>query len=139
MDKQTRKDWDEVLGLTPPKEEFIDLRDDIFFDLKKLLWSILCILSIITVLVMFLTYYYPEKEIYIRDLYGKYLPSIILYIVILILFAKPVFIFILSFIADEWGFILVPLVIILLFPFILIILFIVYTQNIIENCRRPKL
>ena len=139
MDKKSRKDWNEILGRTPQKEEVLESSEAIWFDLKKLLKSTLCILSIIAVFVMFLMNYFPEREIFFADIYGKYLPSFILSIIILIFFAKPVFIFIFSFIDDDWGIILVPLILIIFLPLILIVLFIYSIVSFIENCLRPKL
>jgi hypothetical protein len=139
MNKNTRKDCDAILGPNPQKEEGVELSKAIFFDLKKLLKSALCILLIIAVFVMFLMNYFPKQEVLLADIFGKYLPSLILSIIILIFFAKPVFIFIFSFIDDEWGIFLVPLILIIFLPLILIILFIYSIVSIIKNCLRPKL
>jgi hypothetical protein len=141
MDNKARKEWDEILGRIPAKKDQKESKqgDIVYFDLKKLLKSIFCILMIIAFIVIFLMNYLPDKEILFGDIFGKYLSSAILYLIILVLFAKPVFLSILSFWDDDFGIILVPLCLILVLPFILIILFVYYIVSIIRNCMRSKL
>lgn len=138
MDKKARAEWDKILGKTDTDDK-VELKETDYFDLKVLLKSIVCILMIIIAIIMFSLNYSSVQGENLGVQLMVLWPVLVLSLIVMILFSRPVFVFLISFMDDDIGMIVVPFVMILIMPFILLFLLINNIVSMIKNVRRPKL
>ena len=144
MKRKGRKEWDEILQNENKSEEESEEEVVEYFSLTELLKSFLCVSLVISVGIIFLVRYLSNKDFEFLDIFTVHYVELIIAFITMLLFSRPLVIFVLSTMdaGDDFEMVLAFIVIfvfIVIIPLILLYLLIYHIMLIRENLLRPRL